>query len=81
MVMDKNVASSVIAKQKKISSKIGEVVASQIQQQQQQKIMNTAVGHQQQQQQQQMLPPMEQKKVEAPIIVHDAGNPNQVNKD
>ena len=72
MVMDKTVATSVIAKQKKVSSKISDAVAGQImQQQQQQRVAGSSLGQQQQQQQQTRRP-------DPPVIVHDAGNPNQV---
>ena len=73
MVMDKTVATSVIAKQKKVSSKISDAVAGQIMQQQQQQRVaaGSSLGQQQQQQQQTRRP-------DPPVIVHDAGNPNQV---
>jgi hypothetical protein len=66
-------------------SRIGEVISSQIQQQQQKSNNLNQVQHQQQQQQcyqpqqqqQQVKVPNETKKAETPIIVHDAGNPNQ----
>jgi hypothetical protein len=73
MVMDKNVASSAIAKQKR-SSRSSDVPAQQLQQQLQKQLLQ----QQQSQVSREKASSDPAKNPDPPIIVQDSGNPNQV---